>query len=159
MKIPQKFIPKKYPESKLKQLLEKQNIEQDKKVYPKKLYGEIKKELPNFVDYIIGLYPQLEIIKTTYKGKVVWGFYENLTKQTSKGRPMKISQIIGSAYEYVEDVSKDTSEYGYQGRIFIGGEWHDLKYRQGYHCFDNVNFIISTKDSLRYDQKKDIPFP
>lgn len=149
MKIPKTFIPKKDLEEKTKQLLEESKKRKDE-TGNIPLFDELKTEFPNFTDYLLNLYSNsnLGFIKTEdKKGNIIWKFYT-------------IPHFIVSKIEpYTEECGKDISEYGYYAKILIEGNWHFLKYRIGFHCFDNVNTIISTKDHLRYDKERSIPFP
>lgn len=154
MKIPKTFIPKKNLEGKIKQLLEKpSNKPQDKSERHGRLYKELKKEFPEFTDYLFNLYPDLSAAKTKdKKGSDTWKFYINHPKATS---PFIVSKIE----HYIEQCGKDISEYGYHIKVLIDENWYFLRYRDGYYCFDSPSAVISTKNPLRYDQEKDIPFP
>lgn len=161
MKIPQKFIPKKYSESKIKKLLEKKISEEyEAHKRDEELYQEVKSQFPQFVEYLTNLYLDFDITKVQYKGRTIWGFYEYQRNPIPK-KPdsyVEIYKLIGSANKYMKEVSKDVSEYGREGKVLIEEEWRELKYREGYHCFDNMRVIISTKDPYRYDMEP-IPFP
>ncbi len=153
MKIPKTFIPKKDLEEKTKQLLKEPKKGQNETKQNRFLCDDLKKEFPGFTEYLSGLYPDLSAAKTkNNKGRFIWKFYIVHKEATS---PF----LVGKIERYVEECGKDMSEYGYHAKVLIEGNWHLLKYKIGYHCFDDVYTIISTKDPLRYDKEKSIPFP
>lgn len=154
MKLPKIFIPEKSLEEKTKQLMEKPlNKPQDRSERHGQLYEELKTEFPEFTDYLFSLYSNLGIFETKdKKGAAVWKFYITHPKKTS---PFLVSEIE----RYIKQCGKDISEYGYRIKVLIEGNWHFLKYRSGYYCFDSPSAMISTKNPLRYDKEKGIPFP
>ena len=149
MKVPETFRLKKDLEEKITQLLEKPIIKKPKE--QGRLYEEVKKEFPNIVDYIFELYPNLSIVKVTSQGTVIWQFHRRLA--------VNAPTTVGSIETYKENRSVDVSEYGYKAHFLINGQWHDLKYRKGLHCYDTGGKIVSKEDPKRYDEAKEVPFP
>jgi len=152
MKLPKIFIPKKDLEEKTKQLLkEAKRFKDETGNMP--LYEELKAEFPNFTDYLFKSYSGLGIFKTKdKKGSDTWKFY---TINLKTNHPFLVCKIE----PYIEERGIDTSEYGYNVKVRIEKNWHSLKYRIGYHCFDSVNVIVSSKYPLRRDKENYIPFP
>ncbi|MBM3200541.1 hypothetical protein FJZ53_06385 [Candidatus Woesearchaeota archaeon] len=149
MKLPKTFIPKNNLEEKTNQLLEKPKSKSLK--VTAQFYEELKAEFPNFTDYLFSLYPDLKQDKITdKKEKTTKKLYITNQKATSAFLVCKIEP-------YVEKHENDVSEYGYNIRIKVENVWHLLKYREGYYIFDKPS--LSTKNPLRCDKHKDIPFP
>ena len=152
MKLSKTFVPKKNLEAKTKELLEDPKILAKNSLdYCSDLYKEIKKEFPNFINYLMDLYPPLEIVKTKKLEGIKWQFYK---KYPSLNRPVR----VGLIKEYIKNSSRDMSEYGYEAGILIKGKWHKIKYRKGYLCFDSVWTVLLINDPLRIDKSKNIPF-
>lgn len=153
MKLPRTFIPKKSLEGKIKQLLkESKKFKDETGNMP--LYEELKSEFPNFTDYLFKSYSNLGIFKTkNEKGNIIWNFY------TTKPKPNSHVYLVCKIEPYIEERGTNTSEYGYNVKVRIEKNWHSLKYRIGYHCFDNMNVMVSPKYPLRHDKEKGIPFP
>ena len=156
MNIPDLFKPKRDLEEKIIQLLEKpilKKFEDDEKEIEKDiLYQEVEKEFSNFIGYLLKLHQRLRITKSINNSTETWRFYKTYPSSTS---PMNVGIIT----TYVEEICNGTSGYGYQARLLVKGQWKDLKYRKGLHCFDTSGNIVSIKDPFRYDKLKDVPFP
>jgi len=154
MKIPKTFRLEKSLENKTKQLMEKR-LSNPKNVSEKhgELYEELKTEFPNFTEYLFNNYPNLGVFKVKDKnGADIWKFY---TIPPKKKNP----SLVGQIEKYVEQCSKDVSEFGYLVKFIIEENFQYLKYRVGHYCFDTGSKVISTQNPLRYDKEKDIPFP
>ncbi len=161
MKLPKTFIPEKNLEEKTKCLLEAKPLQKTEEEKYGNLYTELKNDFPNFADYLITLYPDVEICKvkqlpssfpSNYDKDVEWHFFSPSFPPTLKVR-------VGQIKRYIQERGTDTSEYGYKAEIFVRNQKCILKYRKGYHTFDSVNVIITTNDPLRLDKNKDTPFP
>lgn len=152
MRLPKTFIPEKDLETKIKKLLEKPVPKTKRRNH---VYHELKKEFPQFIDYLLKLYPDLWILKTRNNASYSWYFYTSYTKQQSPRTE------IGSATVYIKEAGKNLLEYGNEAEIRIQGKWYNLKYRRGYYIMDNQKKEIAeeTRDPYRYDSIKDIPFP
>jgi len=159
MKIPKMFIPKKSLEDKTKDLLEKRPSNKCNN-WGKRFYEELKDKFPNFADYLISLYPDVEICKIKNIQSIPpysdddaeWQFYID-------SLPPNVKVQVGVIKGYIRESGIDTSEYGYEAEISTNAGKRKLIYRKGYHVFDSVNVIITTNDPLRRDKNKEIPFP
>lgn len=152
MRVPKTFIPEKSLETKIKRLLEKQKPRARKRNH---VYRELKKEFPQFTDYLLKIYPEIWILKKINDASYSWYFYTSRTQHQQ-------ATEIGSATVYIKKAGEALLEYGNEAQISITqGRWYNLKYRQGYYLMDNKKeeIIEDIKDPYRYDKIKEIPFP
>lgn len=154
MKMPKTFVPKKDLEEKTKQLLKKPilNRTESEKEKFEHLYGEAKKEFPNLIDYLLGLYPDLEIVKVKDREKLIWRFCRTQC-------PIDFPAIVGTIETYREHDGRDTAEYGLKAQVLVEGRWRNIKYRKGWHCYGGTETIISPENPYRYDNETEVPFP
>ncbi|MBM3200542.1 hypothetical protein FJZ53_06390 [Candidatus Woesearchaeota archaeon] len=163
MKLPKTFVPDKDLEDKTNSLLDAKEPSAEQ-VWEEKygpLYAELKKEFPKFADYLIALYPSVELCKVKKMSTafppvsdkdIEWHFFVKSNNPTIKVR-------VGRLHSYTEDLGADTSEYGYKAELLVYDEKKHLTYRKGYHAFDGMGLIISTNDPKRVDKHTEVPFP
>lgn len=153
MKLPQAFLPSKDLEERIRQLLKNPPNKFQYELRDGKLYEELKKEFPDFTDYLFNLYPGLGIFHTKdKKGTVIWQFFTIYPKKTS---PLLVCKIKS----YSEERGTDTTEYGYKSQVLIKEKWHNLKYRKGYRYLTLALTLAESESPLRIDKHKKIPFP